>query len=267
MVFRVKKTKNYTVMSNYHLRDRRLSLKAKGLLSQMLSLPDDWNYTAKGLAAINKEHFNTIREIIRELEKAGYIVRRQKREQSGEWNRMEYDIYEIPQSAAEEDAETPDAAPPVETEEEAPDITAALMGADALKIDAAKLDEWRGEIRNNIAFPWDDEAYANFDALREYVELMAQVCAGEESIKANGREIPAEETRKRFLSLGPEHILYVMECVGNVRHKVRNIRAYTLAALYNAPDTIEQYRKAKNSAEYWRIARKYGAEDEDEDED
>ena len=74
-VFRVEKTKGYTVMSNHHLRNHALSLKAKGLLSQMLSLPDDWDYTLQGLAQINKESIDAIREAVRDLERAGYIKR------------------------------------------------------------------------------------------------------------------------------------------------------------------------------------------------
>lgn len=74
-VFRIEKTKNYTVMSNHHLRNAALTLKAKGLLSQMLSLPDTWDYTLAGLSRINREKIDAIREAVRELEKAGYITR------------------------------------------------------------------------------------------------------------------------------------------------------------------------------------------------
>lgn len=72
-VFRVEKNSGYTVMSNHHLRNQELSLKAKGLLSQMLSLLDNWDYTLKGLSLINREKIDAIREAIRELERAGYI--------------------------------------------------------------------------------------------------------------------------------------------------------------------------------------------------
>ena len=82
-VFRVERNKGYTVMSNYHLRDRNLSLKSKGLLSQMLSLPEDWDYTLKGLSSINKESIDAIRTAVWELEKAGYITRRQGRDEQG----------------------------------------------------------------------------------------------------------------------------------------------------------------------------------------
>ena len=82
-VFRVERTKDYTVMSNHHLRNKELTLKAKGLLSQMLSLPEDWDYTLKGLAAINRESIDAIRTAVLELEQAGYIVRSRVRDERG----------------------------------------------------------------------------------------------------------------------------------------------------------------------------------------
>ncbi len=82
-VFRVEKTKGYTVMSNHHLNDRSLTLKAKGLLSLMLSLPETWDYTLRGLAAISIEGVDAIRMAVLELEKRGYIVRQQGRDDKG----------------------------------------------------------------------------------------------------------------------------------------------------------------------------------------
>ena len=82
-IFRVAKTRDYTVMSNYHLRDKNLTLKAKGLLSLILSLPEDWNYTTRGLAAICKEGVDSIGAALRELESAGYLSRHRLRDKSG----------------------------------------------------------------------------------------------------------------------------------------------------------------------------------------
>ena len=96
-VFRVEKNHNYTVMSNHHLKNRELSLKSKGLLSQMLSLPDNWDYTLAGLAKINKEKVDAIRTAIWELEKFGYIHRTQTRDANGRMSKTEYIIYEAPQ--------------------------------------------------------------------------------------------------------------------------------------------------------------------------
>lgn len=95
-VFRVERTGDYTVMSNFHLKDKRLSLKAKGLLSQMLSLPDDWDYTLSGLSYINRESKDAIRSAVNELETAGYIRRRQTTDASGKFAANEYTIFERP---------------------------------------------------------------------------------------------------------------------------------------------------------------------------
>ena len=92
-VFRIEKTRDYTVMSNYHLRDRSLSLKAKGLLSLMLSLPEDWDYTMKGLARICKDGIDSISGGIRELESHGYLVRARVRNENGQLGSIEYTIF------------------------------------------------------------------------------------------------------------------------------------------------------------------------------
>ena len=86
----------YTVMSNHHLRNKELSLKAKGLLSQMLSLPEDWDYTLAGLSYINREKIDAIREAVRDLERAGYIQRSRERDEKGRLRGTDYIIYEQP---------------------------------------------------------------------------------------------------------------------------------------------------------------------------
>ena len=96
-VFRIEKTRDYTVMSNHHLKDRTLTLKSKGLLSMMLSLPDEWNYTTRGLAAICREGVDSIGAALKELETHGYIRRTQLRDEKGKITDTEYVIYEMPQ--------------------------------------------------------------------------------------------------------------------------------------------------------------------------
>ncbi len=95
-VFRVNRTKDYTVMANFHLRDTSLSLKAKGLLSLMLSLPENWDYTTKGLASICKDGVDSISATVKELEKAGYIQRQRRRNAQGRLTDVEYTILEKP---------------------------------------------------------------------------------------------------------------------------------------------------------------------------
>ena len=97
-VFRVERNTNYTTMSNYHLRDTNLSLKAKGLLSVFLSLPDEWHYSISGLMKITKEGRDCLTAVIKELEKAGYLVRYQSRDETGKIVGIEYVIYEKPQA-------------------------------------------------------------------------------------------------------------------------------------------------------------------------
>jgi len=96
-VFRVNKNKNYTVMSNYHFKDKNISLKAKGLLSQMLSLPDDWDYTVAGLCSINKESEGAITSALRELEENRYLRRTKIQNEKGRFDYI-YDIFEKPNS-------------------------------------------------------------------------------------------------------------------------------------------------------------------------
>ena len=105
-VFRVERNKGYTVMSNHHLRNKELSLKAKGLLSQMLSLPEDWDYTLAGLSFINREKIDAIREAVKELERAGYIVRSRERDEKGRLRGADYVIFEQPQTPPVSDLPT-----------------------------------------------------------------------------------------------------------------------------------------------------------------
>ena len=110
-VFRIERTRDYTVMSNHHLRNANLSLKAKGLLSMMLSLPEDWNYTTRGLAKICKEGVDAIGAALRGMEAAGYIVRHKLRDRQGRISDTEYVIYEQPQPK-NPDTPQPDMASP-----------------------------------------------------------------------------------------------------------------------------------------------------------
>ena len=131
-VFRIEKTRDYTVMSNHHLRNENLSLKSKGLLSMMLSLPENWNYTTRGLASICKEGTDSIGSALKELERAGYIVRNRLRDEKGKIVDVEYVIYETPHLPENGDPHTslPDTAYPdtenPDMDNPCPDNTAQL---------------------------------------------------------------------------------------------------------------------------------------------
>ncbi len=126
-VYRVERTRDYTVMSNHHLKDKTLSLKAKGLLSMMLSMPDDWDYSTRGFVSICKEGVEAIGSTLKELEKMGYVVRRKLRDKKGRITDTEYIIYEIPQTqepTAAEPAPEPDEPEPVPASSVDPDTAA-----------------------------------------------------------------------------------------------------------------------------------------------
>ena len=113
-VIRIEKQKNYTIMSNYHLQDRNISLKAKGLLSYMLSLPDYWEYSITGLASICKEGPDCIRSTVQELEEAGYITRNRQRLENGQLGGIEYVVRERPVES--QDADKPISENPTQAE-------------------------------------------------------------------------------------------------------------------------------------------------------
>ena len=265
-VFRVERNKGYTVMSNHHLRNKDLSLKAKGLLSQMLSLPEDWDYTLKGLSLINREQIDAIRAAIRELEQAGYIVRSRERDSQGRLRGADYVIYEQPQPVPD----SPTLENPMQLNKDKL-ITEKQkkegLNTDSLPIHSPNplpLDEdetaapppERTESRKEAAYQiYRDLILENieYDALiqnpridREQLDeivdiLLETVCTNRKSIRVAGDDYPAELVKAKFLKLGSHHIEFVMDCLRDNTTKVRNIKQYLRAMLFNAPSTINSY--------------------------
>ena len=283
-VFRIERTKDYTVMSNHHLRNRTLSLKAKGLLSMMLSLPDDWNYTTRGLAKICKEGVDAIGGALRELETAGYIVRHQLRDQHGRICDTEYVIYEQPQpDTASPDTENPyldkpDTEKPAELNIEKSNTEKTITygsstdsipfrepaaaqlperkGRDAMSV--SEMESYRDLILENIEY---DHLCQEFTTCREnldeIVELMVEtVCAKRKTTRIAGSDFPHEVVRSRFLKLDSSHIEFVMECLHNNTTQVRNMKQYLLTVLFNAPTTMSNHYTAQvNHDLYGEVAR------------
>ena len=271
-VFRVERTSDYTVMSNYHLRDKRLSLKAKGLLSQMLSLPEDWDYTLAGLCYINRESKDAIRTAIHELEQAGYIHRRQTTDSGGKFAGNVYTIYERPQGPppGEPSSEKPSSGNPTTGKpmpEKPTQRNIEKQNTDQSNTDsipfrgsaaeppepkrtepspAEQMEEYRALIRNNIQYPLlAAQNPEDTDLLDEIVELMTEtVCARRKTTRVCGSDFPAEVVKSRLLKLDAEHIRFVLKCLHENTAKVKNIKQYLLATLYNAPVTINSYYSA-----------------------
>jgi len=271
-VFRVEKNKGYTVMSNHHLRNKDLTLKAKGLLSQILSLPENWDYTLQGLSVINREKIDAIRTAIWELETAGYIVRQQTRDEKGKMAHIEYTIYEQPQTA-----------PPVLKNpilENPTQLNKELLKTDKLTTDlsnthqsiypaeteAAKnprgkeidridktsaIDVYRDIIKDNIEY---DILCTRYDPERmtEILELILEtVCSTRKTIRIGGEDFPAEVVKSRFMKLGQFHIEYIFDCIDKNATKIYNIRSYLLTTLYNAPATMGHYYAAEVNHDFY----------------
>ena len=279
-VFRIEKTRDYTVMSNHHLRNAGLSLKSKGLLSMMLSLPEDWNYTTRGLAKICKEGTDSSGSALKELERAGYIVRNRLRDSKGKIVDVEYVIYETPhppdtgQPCEDEpdtacpDTENPDMDNPclenrpqlnkekrnpeeqntdsLSTEGSNPIQSSPQTPAGAKRIGQDWMREresYRELILENIEYDCLKQRYPLYlDDLNEIVELLVEtVCARRKTTRISGADFPHEIVRSRFLKLDSSHIEFVMDCLQKNTTQVRNMKQYLLAVLFNAPTTMNNH--------------------------
>lgn len=273
-VFRIERTRDYTVMSNHHLRNANLSLKAKGLLSMILSLPEEWNYTTRGLASICKEGVDAIGSALKELETAGYIVRRQLRGTNGRITDTEYVIYEQPHpDMSQPDTDSPDTENPdmVKPDTEKPAElnieksntkksitygsstdsipfreTAAARpperkGREAMSV--TEIENYRELILENIEYDCLKQRYPLYlDDLNEIVELLVEtVCAKRKTTRISGADFPHEIVRSRFLKLDSSHIEFVMDCLQKNTTQVRNMKQYLLAVLFNAPTTMNNH--------------------------
>ena len=296
-VFRVERNKGYTVMSNHHLRNKDLSLKAKGLLSQMLSLPENWDYTLKGLSLINRESIDAIRTAVWELEKAGYITRRQGRDEKGKMAAIEYTIYEQPQlenpilenpttdnpMLENPMTDNPTSENPTQLNKDISrtdlskkeksntdiSITHSIpihspnplpFGGDAARANgnASAAEERKRKERNDAYRVYEEIIKDNIDydillqdkridkdRLNEIVDLILEtVCTARKQIRIAGDDYPAELVKAKFMKLNSSHIEFVLDCMQENTTKIRNIKQYLKAVLFNAPSTIDSYYTA-----------------------
>ena len=292
-VFRVERNKGYTVMSNHHLRNKELTLKAKGLLSQMLSLPEDWDYTLAGLSQINREKIDAIREAIKELERAGYIVRSRERDEKGRLRGADYVIYEQPHTEPTPDLptlENPTLDNPTQEKPmlEKPTLENPMqLNKDIQKTDLPKKEKSNTDLSSNHSIPIlspnpsplreetaeperkgteaadaysvyeeiikDNIEYEHFikhtnidrERLDEIVSLILEtVCTKRKTIRIAGDDYPAELVKAKFMKLNSSHIEFVFDCMKENTTKIRNIKQYLKAVLFNAPNTIDSYYTA-----------------------
>ena len=287
-------------MSNHHLRNKELSLKAKGLLSQMLSLPEDWDYTLAGLSYINREKIDAIREAVRELERAGYIQRSRERDEKGRLRGTDYIIYEQPPNLDLPTLENPTLGNPTleyPTQEkptlenptqEKPTLENPMqLNKDIQKTDLSKKEKSNTDLSSNHSIPIlspnpsplreetaeperkgteaadaysvyeeiikDNIEYEHFikhtgidrERLDEIVSLILEtVCTKRKTIRIAGDDYPAELVKAKFMKLNSSHIEFVFDCMKENTTKIRNIKQYLKAVLFNAPNTIDSYYTA-----------------------
>ena len=239
-VFRVERIKDYTVMSNHHLRNKNLSLKAKGLLSQMLSLPDDWDYTLKGLAAINKESVDAIRTAIWELEDAGYVVRTRVRDERGCLRGCDYYVYEYPQTPSSGSGGSAESVPPM-LEPLASDsavlgnpmqLNKEIQNKEKQNTDLilSEGEAVRTKVRDNIEL---DLLCRNqpesAPVMQEIYELVVETIQLRSPVLRLGSNLfPMALVRERLLQLTSEHIRFVLDGLRNLHTDVKNLKKYLL---------------------------------------
>ena len=267
-VYRVNKNRGYTVMANYHLRDKTLSLKAVGLLSKMLSFNDGWQFSTKGLSAICKEGPDAVLAALRELEDHGYLIRHRRRDAKGRMSNTVFEIYEQPQPVSPHrenpDVDNPDMENPhlenphgenpaqlntnqVITNER----NNSLNNYQSINLDGMdRMDEreqYRELIRDNLEIDIrSQDRHYDLDRVNEIVEIMLDaVCSTSPTIRINGEDMPQPVVKSRFLKLDSGHIDYVLQAMNDCPSDIRNIRAYLLTALYNASLTIDNYYSAR----------------------
>lgn len=273
----LKKEKGFVQIPNSILINPDISLKAKGVLALMLSLPDNWNFSIEGIAGKCKESRECISNAVRELESAGYIKRTMMRGDDGKIIRMEYEIFEEPcmDEPREEkpSTEKPSMDLPWEESSRVNNIkinkkennNIIFNNTQSNHIQSTKdddfttcmeMDAYRNIIKKNIDYdillgrnPMEK------NMITEIVELMVEtVCIKREKITIASHTYPSEYVRDRFLSIDSEHIEYVIASISQNTTKVANVKQYILAVIFNAPNTMDNFYKMRVNYDLNRYA-------------
>ena len=280
-------TGGFTTMLNHHLRNRNLSLKAVGLLSKMLSLPPDWDYSIRGLATLNTDGIDGIRTAMKELEDEGYVVRIQSRDERGRMSRNKYTVYALPQKEKPSpdlpSPENPTTAKPPPDEPMTENPTQintnqvipkkrndSLSKYQSINLDGMDRMDERSEyaelIRENLDYDiLSQDPKFDKERVQEIMNIMLDVvCSTAPTIRINGEDMPQEVVKSRFLKLNSSHIEYVIDVMNKNPSDIRNIRAYLLTALYNASLTIDNYYSALVNHDFYGQDSKCGRKCYDE---
>ena len=284
-VCRVERTGDYTTMSNHHLRNKEISLKAKGLLSLMLSLPEEWDYTVLGLAYICKDGSDGVRSALRELEKAGYVERHRIRDGVGRFSTTEYIIREHPVigSRAPPQRENPRVENPtlenptldnptlenptlgnptqenpaqlitkeLNTDKSITDLSITHSFSQAQSAEGVNGNDERNRVRKQIEYDCMVQRYSR-QQLDELVEIMLEIALNKGKTIRIGKdqEYPREYVQERFSRINASHIEMVMEAIADNQVAVRSTKAYLMAVLFNSVSTIDHYYTLQANADF-----------------
>ena len=212
--FRVNKNVNYTVMSNHHLQDKRLSLKAKGLLSYMLSLPDDWDYSLKGLTTGCRDGIDSVRSAVHELEDGGYLCRSKVRDARGRIIDYNYEVFELPQKERIEKRPAP--------VPNSPSSENPMSGFPTLENPTQQNTNKQNTKRQST----------NLSGQTQYVGKQPQT---------------TKAIRLRLDKLTSQHVESIFAVMSNTTQPIKNIMAYLRTTILNAPTTMEHYYQAQGN--------------------
>lgn len=276
--FRVNKNVNYTVMSNYHLQDKKLSLKAKGLLSYMLSLPNDWDYSLKGLTVGCKDGLDSVRTAVLELEEHGYVRRQKVRNAKGQIIDYDYQVYESPVEdtpavpGKEDGPSDPSASkspksrmkpcsspfldfpnlaePNLEkaTQQNTKRQSTNLSGQTAETEDFDQMaTRVRAEFREKLEIDILAKRYAP-EMLQELLDNIVEMYCCPLRTQYIGKQAQTTKAiRLRLDKLTSQHVEYIFDVMSNTTQPIKNIMAYLRTTILNAPTTMEHYYQAQGN--------------------
>ena len=238
-VFRVERTHDYTVMSNHHLKNRALSLKAKGLLSLMLSLPDDWDYTLQGLAHISLEKVDAIRKAITELENEGYITRTRERDEQGRLRGTEYIIREQPISE-KPTLENPTLDKPTQakpTLENPTQLNKKIYNKNKSSMyeEIPQSNQSKEGTETELTEILQNCELKSFESkTAQMLESAVRVLYYKQSIKLSGAVLPQSEIRNLLRRVNRDTLIDAVEVLRHNENEVQNPQGYLYSVILNA---------------------------------
>ena len=261
----------YTVVVQSITRDKTLSLKGRGLLVTLMSLPDNWKYSERGLQAIIPTDGQTsIRSAVKELEALGYLHRSRERLPDGSWGDAIWEIREIPVK------------PDADEQKTSEEPTCENRNLDNSNLD--KREQYNNKEYNTKKLITNESLPSPFtptetmpqtggrkdveEAIKENIEydalagespggvvddivglMVDTVTSSAPTIRINGTRLPTDDVRRRYMALGHDHARYVIDTLMSGKSKILNVRAYLLTALYNAPMTMRSYYQAEAASD------------------